>query len=214
MTTQVPPKAASPPRPRVGSSVGQITFGILLLLIGVAWLLQMTDAVRFEWGMVLSIALMVIGAVLVAGSRWSGWGGLIGIGVVLTLILTGMSVVDVRFAGGVGDRTERPVTVSQIQARYDLGMGTQTIDLRDVSFAPGVMNVQAGVGIGTLVVQVPSDVSVQVHFKVGAGDAQILGRRYAGAGLDQTYTSPGYDTAAKKVNLELNVGVGNIEVRQ
>ena len=82
-------------------------------------------------------------------------------------------------AGGVGDRTDSPATPAQL-TKYELGVGDFLLDLQQLQVPPGTTVVQARVGIGELVVQVPDGVSVRAMASSGLGEVQVLGKQESG----------------------------------
>jgi hypothetical protein len=207
-----PPTPPAVPRgPAV--HLGRLLFGFAVAVLGVLWLLQALDVARIDWDVGLPIAVIAIGvALVVAGLAGRGSGGLVVIGIVLSVVLLVTTVVDVPLGGGIGDRTVRP-TVPRDRT-YELAIGQLTIDLTragvDIPMQP-VQHVRAHLGVGQLVVIVPVGLSgVEVHAKAGIGDVSILGRRRGGLGVD--YRSPQGGSAS--IVLELSVGVGQVEVRR
>ncbi|HET9015941.1 MAG TPA: cell wall-active antibiotics response protein LiaF [Thermomicrobiaceae bacterium] len=194
-------------------SLGQIAFGVFLVLLGAGWLLDAAGVWSVSWGAALPIALIAVGALLMVGSTTRGHGGLVVLGIALTVVLGVMTTLNVPFEGNVGDTAYQPATIQQVQSTYRLAVGNQTVDLSGVSFPAGTTRVTASTAVGQLIVEVPAGVGVRVHVTVGAGDASIFGRDYSGASVDETYTSDNYQSAASKVDLELSTGLGTIEVR-
>lgn len=195
-----------------GPSAGQIALGLLLVVAGLVWLLRSIGVFHLSWDLLLPSALILVGAALVATARGRDHGGLVFLGVVLTLALVLTSITPINFSGGVGDRTVTPTTAAELRSEYALTVGKQTIDLRQVTFDAGETRIAASVGIGDLVVRVPDDVAVRATIQIGAGNADVMERRFSGANVDETYESEGYDTASRRLLLDLSVGVGNIEV--
>lgn len=194
-------------------SLGQIAFGVLLVLFGAGWLLDATDVWHISWGAALPVALIAVGAVLVLGSATRGHGGLVALGVILTVILAFTTMLNVPLGGQVGDIVAHPTSIATVQTEYQVALGNQTVDLRDLTIPAGATQVTASTGVGQLTVNVPANVGLRVHFTVGAGSAVMLGKEYSGASIDETFTSSNYGSAAQKLNLELAMGLGTIEVR-
>jgi hypothetical protein len=193
---------------------GRLLLGLLLAVLGVLWLLDALDLVTIDWDVALPIALIAVGVcVLVAGSVGRGSGGLVALGIVLTVLLLAATVVEIPIGGGVGDRTYRPV---QGQSKtYELAVGMLTIDLTDTTLpesAAGV-RIDAHVGVGKLLVVVPiRATSVRVHAKAGIGEVVVFGEHRGGFGPEF-----GSDTAnehAPGLAFELSVGIGQVEVRR
>ena len=161
-------------------------------------------------------ALVVVGAALVL-TTWFGRGGLlIALGVLLFVLLSVSTLIDVPFKGGVGQRTERPVSVAEVKPEYHLAAGELTVDLAGVSFpAESTTDVEATVGAGHLVVIVPRGVEVDVHGHAGAGEVRFLGDDgQGGVRVDRdAQLHAGGGAGAARINLDAEVGLGQVEVQ-
>jgi hypothetical protein len=74
----------------------------------------------------------------------------------------------------------------------------------------GVMEALIDGGVGDLVIEVPEGTAVRVQVSTGLGHTSVpLAYRQDG----DTYVSPGYDSAANRVDLAVESGVGRILVR-
>jgi hypothetical protein len=218
-----PPPAAEPEqageRPPEGEPPagvlpwGRIVLGVLLVVIGAAWTLDLADVVNVGGTTLFDIALLLVGLALVASARRGGHGGLIGAGIVLTVLLLVTSIVPVRVTGGIGERVAAPPTAERVEDSYELAIGSLTVDLRDVDLPDGETEVEVRVGIGELIVLVPDGVSVHVDGRVGAGEISALGRSAAGVGVELDERFPEPDATATLV-VDARVGLGQIEVRR
>jgi hypothetical protein len=200
-----------------GFSPGRIVFGLIVLAVGVFWLLQSLDVdLDIPWTAVLSGALIVTGFALVFLAPSGNRSGLVGLGITLTVLLglitTVQAIGDISFAGGIGEKNERPVTIDALEEPFRLGIGDLEVDLRGVSFPDGTTEVAASVGIGHLVVRVPHGVTIEAEASVGAGEIVILNEKRDGVGVDWAYV--GADGQPKRVLLDVSVGLGQIEVDQ
>jgi len=212
--SSLPSPPVTPPKPL---PIGRLLVGAFLVLLGIGWLLDALGATNLDWDLILPVGLILVGAVLVvAGWQGRGRGGLIALGVVLTVALTVGTVVRIPLSGGVGDRTERPVSLRD--ATYELTIGRLTVDLSDLTYSPGrdptAAKIEARVGIGDLVVIVPPRfLCVSAHARAGLGEVDVFGRAEGGV-------APEYRTAvmscvsAPAINLNLSVGLGQVEVRR
>jgi hypothetical protein len=212
----VPPAPVPPLAPirRPGLPIGTIILGAILILVGVGWLLQTTDVLDFSLGIVLPGALMLIGLGLIASARTGTHGGLIALGIILTALLAAASFVNVPLKGSIGDFTANPTSIQDVKSEYDLISGQKTIDLRDVTFPSGETTIKVRHGMGQVNIWLPRDVGAQVSWKITAGEADVLGRTQNGGFLDDQTSTSGYGNAGSRVRLDVELGLGQIEVQQ
>jgi len=200
----------APKRPRLSPS--RLVMGAMLILGGIAWLLDVTNATNINWGVLLSLALVGAGAALVLlGLRGGMNRGLVVLGVILAAILTAAAALRIDIAGGIGSQTVHPVSAKALGKTYRMAVGQMTIDLRHVSFGNGTPKVRATVGVGQLVVLVPPDANVRVHARAGAGMVSAFAKSQSGLDVDHTFF---HGSGPPAVILELSVGVGQVTVHK
>lgn len=213
-----PPHPPPPPEPSSGGSwTGRIVAGGLVALFGVAWLLEVLDAVEVPWDVFLPGGLILIGVVLLMNARsGASQGGLIATGIVLTVVLALGSAVDFPISGGVGERREEPTTEAQLREGYRLGIGQLTVDLTELPLGQipvrGTVRLRARVGIGQLVVIVPEGLQVRAEARAGLGNVRVFDVEGSGFDVERT-VGPGQD-ATPSLELVLSVGIGQVEVRR
>jgi hypothetical protein len=74
----------------------------------------------------------------------------------------------------------------------------------------GVVNAQISGGVGQVMVTLPQGMAAKVTVNKGLGSITMPPNYVQN---DNTYTSPGYDTATNRIELSINGGVGNIQVK-
>ena len=184
--------------------------GLLLVLFGVGWLLEALG-VDVPWDIVFPLVLIGIGTMLVSSARSGAEQvGLIVAGIALTILLVFGTAIDIPLGGGVGDRTVRP-SAEHIEPEYERGIGKLTLDLTQVAFGAidVPLDVRARVGIGQLVVIVPSDAPVQVDARAGIGNVSVYRQEEAGFGAELSVPAP---TGAPAIRLEATVGIGEVRI--
>jgi Cell wall-active antibiotics response 4TMS YvqF len=213
-TEPIPPAEPSPPADRHGPAAATVLVGALLVLVGIAWLLD-AAGVEVPWRAVLPAALIAVGLACVAGAFRGRQHALMVVGVALMAVLSVAVAadwdLDVPLAGGVGDRTERPVSPAEL-TEYELGVGNLVVDLRQLQVPPGTTVVEARVGIGELDVELPDGVSVQVEATSGLGEVQVLGQEEGGFGSRVETTSE--VVPDRRLRLDLRVGLGQVRVER
>ena len=114
--------------------------------------------------------------------------------------------VDLRVGAGVGDAHIDLRRIDVLGFAAKMGVGRMTVVLPE----SGVMEALIDGGVGDLVIEVPEGTAVRVQVSTGLGHTSVpLAYRQDG----DTYVSPGYDSAANRVDLAVESGVGRILVR-
>jgi hypothetical protein len=200
------------------SPVPRLTVAALLIVVGV---LAGISALG-EWDVgpraVLGSALLVVGLGLVAAAFSGGRtarGGLIALGVVLSLALVAVATVGDHAGSGVGDRTYRPATVSELRDVYRGGVGDMTVDLSrlDQGIDGEGLEVRVEHGVGDVDVVLPTSADVRLRVDHGLGDVDVFDR-----GSDTEGFFPGSgrqswsDDGDAEFVLDINTGVGDVEV--
>jgi hypothetical protein len=187
--------------------------GVLLVLLGVAWLLESLDVVQVPWDVFLPSALVALGAILVVNARTgASHRGMIALGVVLTILLFLGTAISFPFGGGIGERTIRPTGDGALEPEYELGVGKLTVDLTGFDFAgtDGSVGLDARVGIGQLVVIVPTDLPILVEARSALGNVVVFGEERGGIDAQLSIEPEG----APLVTLEATVGLGEVSVER
>jgi phage shock protein PspC (stress-responsive transcriptional regulator) len=214
-----PPKEKKPRPPK--SMLGRLTMAVMLIVLSSMALLELADIVHFEPYAYAAGAMGVVAVGLLVGA-WIGrayW--LIIIGLLIAPVLFFSSLLPRVADWSVGDPDYLPTSAEEISESYDLGVGQLTVDLTQLSAEEiaKVGAIEASVGMGQLVVRLPSDIGAKVKAEVGVGavtGGQAFGSsvvnvyEYSGVGVDQAFTigSPPHDLL-----LNLEVGMGEISIR-
>lgn len=191
-----------------------LTLSVLLIGAGIASLLQATGALDVNLTVVLAIATSVVGAALVTAAFVGRAHSLVLVGIVLLAATAISNTIDVPLRGGIGSRTYRPLQLSELKSRYEVGVGKLELDLRDVDLAGRTTVVDAQVGVGELLVLVPSSVRVEVHAHAGAGSVRLFGNEAGGWPENADRAVAGSGTGAGVLQLNLRTGAGEVRVRR
>jgi hypothetical protein len=172
---------------------GRLVLGLLIVAIGGGWLLQAIGAVdQFPWEWVLPSVLVVIGAALVADPKGKSRGGLIALGIILTVALVagGTGAGSFTMSSGVGDRT---ISVTNVTDLEDVSMfaGDLVVDLRNLDLPAGTTTLNVSLFAGQIKVYVPSGAVVEVKASSLFGQIDAFGERREGVGVNLNTTSPG-----------------------
>lgn len=207
---------SGPPRPaehrEPHSPLTRIALSLLLLLAGVAALLDAADVLDVDAVAVMAIGLGVVGLALVVAAWFGRARALVPIGVVLTVV-TGLAVAtDVPWRGGIGDREYRPATTEDLRDTYRLAIGDLELDLRDLDLPPGGnAEIDVSVAIGQLTVLLPPGVVAEVEGRASIGEVDLWGETADGVGADLTRRTGDGDP---ELTIKARVGIGNLEVER
>jgi len=143
--------------------------------------------------------------------RRVGW--LVVLGLILLAGFGAAAATPVSISAGVGEQRERPLA-AELQPSYELGVGELDLDLSALSLQPGTTFVDASVGVGQLVITVPENVALEIDVQAGIGEVIIFGERDDGVDADRTISVAGPTPDAPVLDIEADVGFGEIEVRR
>jgi hypothetical protein len=102
--------------------------------------------------------------------------------------------------------------VDEIRARYRLGAGEMILDLSHVALPADGRTLRTSLGAGHIQVILPDQGRVGIVAHTGLGDLNILGRHNDGWDIDERLVDG--DAAYGSINLDLDVGAGEIDVER
>lgn len=215
-TTRVQaPPPPPPPRPPKKPSLFAPVLGALFAAAGLFGLLAVLDIYDVDVAAALAAGVVIVGAAIAFGALTQRRvGGLVFLGLLLLAAFAAAAITPVSVGAGVGEKTERPTTVTALDSSYEHGIGDLELDLSDITLPAGTTSVDASVGIGKLVVTVPQDVAVVIDAHAGVGSIDLMGARDDGVDADRQLTLPGATPDAPVLDLEADIGVGDIEVQR
>lgn len=198
-----------------GFSAATILFGLILLILGSLWLLDVAGIFNVTWTLVGSVVLILIGTILIGVARHGSHGGMIFLGIVLSfIVLLGSLASWPTFEGGVGDRTITPAGMSELEDEYNWGVGSHLIDFTELELPEGETDVRIQMGVGDLQIRVPEDASYEIDWSVGVGESQVFERNQSGVSLNGSFESDDYDSAERRFAIEIQLGIGALEVQE
>ena len=91
-------------------------------------------------------------------------------------------------------------------------IGEVTYDLSGLDFAGRAADMSVELGAGTLTIEVPDDVTVNLDAEVGAGDLDVFGTSTSGIEVSREGTFEGDGSGEGVLDLMVRVDVGELEV--
>ncbi|MGH2736708.1 MAG: PspC domain-containing protein, partial [Actinomycetota bacterium] len=207
-----PPVVQGPPpaRPRKSPLVWY-TLASALIALGLVAVADNLLNQSLDFDQYVALLLVVVGAGLVVGAWWGRARSLMVVGLLLIpFVLMGSLIDSVPLNGGAGSRFYDPVNVSDVEDRYELGMGELTIDLSRLDTDDEQLDIHASLGMGKLEILVPRDIDLDVEGFAGAGLVQIAGSSRDGIDVSDEHVFDGPGEAL--LRLDARVGLGEIRV--
>lgn len=116
----------------------------------------------------------------------------------LTLVVKG--------GAGILDLDMRELRIREL--KIDGGVGTSTLWM---PASAGQTRVDIEAGVGTLTIHVPEGVAARISSSQGLGTITVNQRRFPSVG-ERVYQSPDYESAANRVEMHIEGGVGTVTV--
>jgi phage shock protein PspC (stress-responsive transcriptional regulator) len=197
------------PWPLVGLGLAAVALAVLLSR-ATLW-----PAASFGWVLVLVAGIAILWAYDRRGGgrsrarRLALW--LLGVLVALIVAVVAAAGIalawfDVGLGDGVGTRVEAPANAAELKSSYELGIGELRIDLSQIGPVTTETHVSAKVGIGTLGIIVPPDVSVAATAHAKAGEVYVLNNHDDGRNVSVSVGSGG------PLVIDAKIGAGRINV--
>jgi predicted membrane protein len=179
-----------------------ITFGILLVLIGLLALLDSLELIRF-WPTL--------------GKFWPLI--LVALGIWLLLRRSYFSSKDVlyikegkKYSKAFGDLKIDAKDVDPHGLDAEMGFGDIEVNLTGASISDRENMIHLSLGFGDIKVWVPSEVKVSASGSCGAGEIDILGKHADGLGQRVEHQDEGYESALRKLKIITKLGFGDIRI--
>lgn len=219
-TPPPPPPTPTPPilppsirEPRPPSILGRLTFGVMLLALGVLAVLDnATDLVSPEPRHYVALAMTVLGVGLLVGAfvgraRW-----LILVGVIALPVLWSSPALEYNFADwDSGTVFVAPSSFEDIDGTVTQGVGELVIDLTQLDWNGQEVTLDASLQVGELIILVPNDITVFGELTGSIGEVEFEHQTSSGFSPD---IQLGYDGPNGLLNLHASVGIGRVVVDQ
>ncbi len=187
--------------------VNSVVWGALLVWAGAAVLFGVALHAA------LAVALGIVGVGFVVGAVVGGARALVGPAIALSLALLALVLIDVPLEGPIGDRTWIPLSAEELDGEHKVALGEGTLDLTHLDLDAGdVVEAEATVAIGHLVVRVPEGAALDIDARASFGEVVILGRSDNGYDVDVDRVVEGDTARSPRIVLDLRVGTGQLEV--
>jgi phage shock protein PspC (stress-responsive transcriptional regulator) len=196
---------------------------LLCFLVAVALFVAAGLALVSAWvtatghGTAIAVAVIVIGLALVASAfatdvRRRATPPLLVLALVLGIPAGAIAAADIEFDNSVGERTYTPTVAADIPADgYKLGTGQLVVDLRQLPWKAGeTISASAHLGLGQMIISVPSKVCVVGHAGGKAGELIVAGDVSHGIDPDVTQGSP--TSNAPRLDLDADIQLGQLLV--
>lgn len=199
-------------RSRRGAGTGGVVFGLLLVAFGAIWLLGTLDVRVPRWDVVLSVALIATGIGLLIAAGRAGAGVLVALGLLLTIVLSGLSAVRLPVDNAFGDRLEEPTTFATLRRDYSHAFGSFTLDLTDLEIPEGTTHIRVATAFGDTRVRLPARIPVRVQASTVFGESRVLGESFSGLGTNREKETADFGTSTRRIEIDLNTAFGSAEV--
>ncbi|HET8593255.1 MAG TPA: PspC domain-containing protein [Solirubrobacterales bacterium] len=192
---------------------------LVLLALGLAAVLAAVSAwtAATGHGTVVAAIVIALGAALVAAAfigesrrRLVPW--LLAAALVFGIPAGAIAAADIQIDESMGERTYEPTTETDVpDSGYELGIGQLVVDLRELPWKGGrAIPVSAHLGLGQLIVSVPSNVCVDAHVTAKGGDLIVAGQ--FSDGIDPEVDQGEPLTDAPQLDLDADIQFGQVIV--
>lgn len=198
-----------------------VALGVFCGLAAVAGVAFATTVFFGAWPAAVVLILLGVLLAVVARNRRSAATVLVLI-VAVAAPAAAAAIADLSVDRSAGERNETPLTVAEASEGYRLGLGSLTVDLRDLPLKPGSAPVEfpVRVDVGRAAIVIPDDrcVAWTIRTRVGVGgDVRVLGRGpvdwWGGGHRSRTFRiDHGGGKRRPQVTIDARVGVGEIVV--
>ena len=158
-------------------------------------------------GVVIALGVAIVATAFVGEARRvAPW--LLASALVLAAPAGAVAAADIHFDGGIGERSYRPASVADLPTDgYEFGVGQLVVDLRDIPWTEGqTVALDSTLGIGQMIVSVPSTVCVDADAKVKAGKLVVRGETSDGVEAEIDQSEPAGSAPRLDLSADLQLG--------
>lgn len=191
------PLPAPPAKPK--SRVAPVTIGAMLIVSAVLVAIGLLGGSWVTPVVVTATALVIVGAGMLVGAWLRSGYSLLFLAIPLAgFVVVASSIGPLEVSLNVGDQSYRPTEASDIDDYYEIGIGTITLDLTEVTLtADKTVNIDAG--MGDIEVLIPPSMNVHTRCEVSVGSFDCL---------------PSPTGSGPVLTINATANVGSIEVRR
>lgn len=189
-----------------------IGLGVALTLAGVSAWVTATGH-----GAIIALVILALGAILVASAfatklKRRATTALLTLALVLGIPAGAIAAAGIDIDGSIGERSYTPTLPADISADgYELGTGQLLVDLRELPWKPGqTITASAHLGIGRMIVSVPSNVCIDGHATGKAGELIVGGQ--VSHGIDPDVELGSRTSTAPRLALDADIQLGQVVV--
>ena len=177
------------------------------IAIAIAGTLILDQQVDVDGSAYIVAALFAVAIGCLVGTLWGNAGGLVGLGLLLTVALLLASAIP---HGRIGEQVREPQTLAGLQPSYRHGIGEFELNLSgfDKPAQLAGRTVHINTGIGQTTVYVPKGLPVKLDAELRGGEINAFGRQWHGRANDVTTS----DGDGKALHLVINQRFGDMEV--
>jgi phage shock protein PspC (stress-responsive transcriptional regulator) len=215
---RTPQPSPAPPGPR---SIGGLVFLTALVAgglgTGLSWEHQPLGT-ALQIGLVAALAVFGLGLLIASVLGRTGFGTVL-MAMVTAGLLAGAATVPKDIGTSWARQEWRPASVAAVQPHYELSTGDARLDLSGLKVPKGeTVRTGLDVAAGRAAVVVPKDVTVKVRAEADLGEIRLEeGQRVqvrinSDEARQRTLPPPAGTEPAGTIELELEVGIGQVEV--
>jgi phage shock protein PspC (stress-responsive transcriptional regulator) len=189
-----------------------IGLGVAAVLAAVSAWSTATGHGTIVAGVVIAIGVALIAFAFAPDIRRRSTPLLLTTALVLGIPAGAIAAADIKFDNSVGERTYTPNVAADIPADgYKLGTGQLVVDLRRLPWKPGqAVAASAHLGMGQMIVSVPSRVCVIGNATGKAGELVVAGE--VSHGIDPDVNLPTPTSNAPRLDLDADIQLGQMIV--